>query len=332
MSASPPASAAPAPAWQRALPWAVAGIFGVALISSLLTWAPWRAAPVPTPRKLLASIGADASLPTDAGRVGDSVAGRDDARVRRAAGGPDAALHPQARSNLQAAALTGTEGAANPFFSPDGQWIAFFAGGKLKKISTTGGAPVNLCDARAGRGGTWTDDDTIIFTPASASTPRSCASRRPAEHRPSSARSAKARRRSGGRRRSPAARRCSTRSVRGVVDGYRDGANLVVAPLTGGAPKIVVRGGYYGRYVPSGLASPKRAEREGGHLVYMKQGTLFAVRFDRDRLETIGQAVPALEGVAADRHAAVRNWPCRRRARSCTCPARPRRPQTRSTG
>ena len=61
-------------------------------------WAPWRSAPVPAPRKLLASIGADASLPTDVWRVGHSVARRDDARVCRAAGGPDAALRPQARS------------------------------------------------------------------------------------------------------------------------------------------------------------------------------------------------------------------------------------------
>ena len=60
----------------------------------------------------------------------------------------------------------------------------------------------------------------------------------------------------------------------------------------------------------------------------MQQGTLFAVRFDLDRLETIGQAVPALEGVAANPALpAARNWPCRRRARSSTCPARPRRPR-----
>jgi serine/threonine-protein kinase len=67
-----------------------------------------------------------------------------------------------------------------------------------------------------------------------------------------------------------------------------DGATLVVAPLSGGTPKVVVRGGHYGRYMPS------------GHLIYVQQGTLFAVRFDRDRLETVGQAVPALEGVAAN--------------------------------
>jgi Tol biopolymer transport system component len=55
---------------------------------------------------------------------------------------------------LQASPLAGTEGAASPFFSPDGNWVAFFADGKLKKSSVTGGAAVTLCDAAGGRGGT----------------------------------------------------------------------------------------------------------------------------------------------------------------------------------
>jgi dipeptidyl aminopeptidase/acylaminoacyl peptidase len=67
-----------------------------------------------------------------------------------------------------------------------------------------------------------------------------------------------------------------------------DSANLVVSPLTGGTPKVVVRGGYYGRYLPS------------GHLIYVQQGTLFAVPFDLTRLETVGPAVPALDGLVAN--------------------------------
>jgi hypothetical protein len=47
----------------------------------------------------------------------------------------------------KATELAGTEGAYGPFFSPDAQWVAFFAGGKLKKISLEGGEPVILCDA-----------------------------------------------------------------------------------------------------------------------------------------------------------------------------------------
>lgn len=59
--------------------------------------------------------------------------------------------------------VEGTQGASNPFFSPDGKWIAFFAGGKLKKISVNGGTPETLCDAPANRGGSWADNDNIIF-------------------------------------------------------------------------------------------------------------------------------------------------------------------------
>ena len=66
---------------------------------------------------------------------------------------------------MQATALAGTDGADSPFFSPDGQQIAFFAGGKLKRISVAGGAPVTLCDAPNGRGGAWGEDGTIVFAP-----------------------------------------------------------------------------------------------------------------------------------------------------------------------
>src|SRR5438128_2571283 len=72
------------------------------------------------------------------------------------------------RSNLslwEGSPLSGTGGAQSPFFSPDGQWLAFFADGKLKKISVTGGAAVTLSDAPLGRGGAWGDDGNIVFTP-----------------------------------------------------------------------------------------------------------------------------------------------------------------------
>ena len=185
-------------------------------------WAPWRAAPAPAPRTLLASIGADASLPTGRRRVGDSVTGRHDARVRRATGGPGASSSSASCDQLQAAALAGTEGAESPFFSPDGQWIAFFAGGKLKKVSVTGGAAVTLCDAPQGRGGTWADDDTILFTPTSAPNTTlmrvSAAGGTPAVF---GALSAGRDERSGGRRRSPAAGACSTPSTRRRTTGTR---------------------------------------------------------------------------------------------------------------
>ena len=63
---------------------------------------------------------------------------------------------------LEATPLPGTVGGYAPFFSPDGQWVGFFAGGKLKKLRLAGGEPVTLCDAPAGRGGSWSEDGTIV--------------------------------------------------------------------------------------------------------------------------------------------------------------------------
>ena len=69
--------------------------------------------------------------------------------------------------SLSAQALPGTEGATGaspPFWSPDGRFIGFFAGGKLKKIDASGAPPQTLCDAgRGGRGGTWNRDGVIVF-------------------------------------------------------------------------------------------------------------------------------------------------------------------------
>lgn len=129
-----------------------------------MLWSPWRAAPAPTPRKLIALIVADASLPTDPGASAIlSPDGTVLAFAAQQAG--QTRLFVRKLEQLQATALAGTEGAASPFFSPAGQWIAYFAGGKLKRVPTTGGASITLCDAANNRGGTWAHDDTIIFTP-----------------------------------------------------------------------------------------------------------------------------------------------------------------------
>ena len=64
-------------------------------------------------------------------------------------------LYLRAMDSLEARPIPGTEGALNPFFSPDGQWLGFFAGGKLKKVSVSGGAALTLGDAPEPRGATW---------------------------------------------------------------------------------------------------------------------------------------------------------------------------------
>ena len=73
--------------------------------------------------------------------------------------------------HLDARPIPGTEGAVSPFFSPDGQWVGFFAQGKLKKASIAAGAVQVLCDApgAGGKGGSWSFDNTIYFAPTNVS-------------------------------------------------------------------------------------------------------------------------------------------------------------------
>jgi serine/threonine-protein kinase len=67
---------------------------------------------------------------------------------------------------LESTPIPGTDGAESPFFAPDGQSVAFFARGKLKKVFLAGGVPLSLCSAPANRGGSWGPDDSIIFAPS----------------------------------------------------------------------------------------------------------------------------------------------------------------------
>jgi eukaryotic-like serine/threonine-protein kinase len=61
--------------------------------------------------------------------------------------------------------ISGTEEGTFPFWSPDSRSIAFFADGKLKRADLAGGPPVTICDAPVGRGGSWSNNGTIVFSP-----------------------------------------------------------------------------------------------------------------------------------------------------------------------
>lgn len=67
--------------------------------------------------------------------------------------------------SLSARPLPGTDGAQSPFWSPDSRWIAFVAGGKLRKISIEGGSPLIICSGAGLRGGSWSPSGTILFVP-----------------------------------------------------------------------------------------------------------------------------------------------------------------------
>jgi Tol biopolymer transport system component len=76
-------------------------------------------------------------------------------------------LYVRLLASTAAQALPGTDDAIYPFWSPDSREIAFFAAGKLKRVNASGGPPQDICDSFGGRGGSWSKDGVIVFTPSS---------------------------------------------------------------------------------------------------------------------------------------------------------------------
>jgi Tol biopolymer transport system component len=182
--------------------------------------------------------------------------------------------------------LAGSQGAFAPFFKPDGQWVAFFADDKLKKVSVEGGTAVTLCDAPAGRGGSWGDDDNIIAALSASKglsrvlsaggTPEPLTALAPGEytHRwPQVLPGGEA----------------VLFTAHTTATGF-DGASIEVLSLPDRRRQPLYRKGTFGRYV---------AEPNGtGYLTYITRGTLYAVPFDTDRLEVDGKPSPVLEQVS----------------------------------
>jgi serine/threonine protein kinase len=105
------------------------------------------------------------SFAFDAGPMALSPDGRRIAFVATLSGTNTLWVRPLAAGSAQP--LAGTDGASYPFWSPDSRFLGFFAGGKLKKIEASGGPPQTLADASAGRGGTWSREGVILFSPSS---------------------------------------------------------------------------------------------------------------------------------------------------------------------
>ena len=184
-------------------------------------------------------------------------------------------------SGLEAKPVTGSEGGAEPFFSPDSQWLGFFAGGKLKKVSVGGGEALSITDASDPRGGTWGSDgkimfvgrrsDTILQVSAAGGTPQpftkfqgSETSHRWPEFLP------------GGQ---------AVLFAAGLAGSNWDAARVAVQLMGSGQRRDLIPRGTNPHYAAS------------GHLIYALAGTVMAVPFDRQRLEVKGTPVPVIENV-----------------------------------
>ncbi len=138
--------------------WLVAGGLAVLLIA-FVAW--WSGSRVPPETKFFS-----APLPFAARDVAVSPNGHTVAIVGHRETDRSSAIWIYEPGTQDATSLANTEGASFPFWSPDGQSLGFFADGKLKKLSLAGGPVQTLCDAPSGRGGTWSKDGAIVFTPS----------------------------------------------------------------------------------------------------------------------------------------------------------------------
>jgi serine/threonine-protein kinase len=182
----------------------------------------------------------------------------------------------------EALALPGTDGGFAPFFSPDGQWVGFFANQKIRKVLRTGGAPVSIADfaelgATRNVSASWDEPDTIYYTPdvskgiwrvsSQGGTPSAVTT--------------------------PTGRESFHLSPQLLPDGKsllfsaiddRPDPQAYVQRLDGGERKALLRG-HGTHYVPS------------GHLVFVQGGSLMAVPFDLARLEITGSPVAVVPDV-----------------------------------
>ena len=267
--------------------FAVVAAVAALVVAAVIFWA--RSWPTEQPQSVVRvgiDLGPDAMLNTNFGPA--AVLSGDGSMLvfstRESTAGPQP-LHVRKLDQLTVTRLAGTEGGRDAFFSPDARWIGFFADGKLKKISVTGGAAVTLCDVPNGRGGTWADEETIVFSPSPGAGVAllrvSAQGGTPEPFLPLDKGSGEV------TQRWPHAivgRGTVLFTSNPVTNNYADASIVAYTPATG-ERKIIHRGGHYGRYVSS------------GHLVYIHDGTLFAAPFDLDRLQVVGQAVPIIDGV-----------------------------------
>jgi serine/threonine protein kinase len=188
---------------------------------------------------------------------------------------------------FQARLLPGTEGAISPFFSPDGQWLGYVDHfqRKLKKVSVKGGEPIVLCECLQFRGGSWGTDDNIIFTPAGGSANESSLWRISA---------------SGQNKERltindpnlgeyghfwpqilPGGKAVLFTNIGSVFSEHQ----IEVYSLETKKRHPIFKGGSYARYIPT------------GHLIYGRDETLYAARFDINQLKIIGPHIPVVSGV-----------------------------------
>ncbi|HLN81922.1 MAG TPA: protein kinase, partial [Thermoanaerobaculia bacterium] len=202
----------------------------------------------------------------------------------------------RAMDRSETSALPATEDADGPFFSPDGQWVGFFAGDGMKKIALAGGNPVVLSRVPpVTRGAVWTPQNTILYSPSNT------AGLEQVSAEGGSSRGVLAPKYEGGQfaYRWPDVLAEGRALLFAVYTGGKDFDDALIAlrRMDGGEPKIILRGGTNPRYSPE------------GYILFARAGAILAAPFDGSevtgtpvtilrsvRLESTGVAQFALSG------------------------------------
>jgi eukaryotic-like serine/threonine-protein kinase len=285
---SPPLPIAPARSVRTWVPVLVTAGIIVAIVTGLIVWRLKPAVPVTraSTAHFVISLPSGLQLDFQSPAMALSPDGSRLAYVART-GNARPQIYVQSIASPEARPLPGTEDAASPFFSPDGQWLAFFARGKLGKISVGDGRLLTVhSETDRGEpfgGGTWGTDDTIVFGSFLGDLRRVAAA--------------------GG---TPQLLRNTLNAQKGLIAArwpqFLPGANEVlfsageagatwISPQLGiyslrtGERRDLSQGGTFPRYSPT------------GHLLYVQNGTLIAAPFDPGRLEITGAQVPVVEGL-----------------------------------
>jgi Tol biopolymer transport system component len=268
----------------------VAGII-VAVVATFAGARAWRSSPAGRAMRFVIQAPPDVSLELGLSAMSVSRDGRLVAFRGSTAAGGTPQLFLRHIDQFDAAPIRGTEGAVGPFFSPDGQWLGFFADAKLKKVPVAGGPPFTICDAPgtlASRGAAWGPDDTIVFP---AQTTAGLSGVAAAGGPPTPLTTLNATRGERSHRWPeflPGGKAILFVIQSGTAASSFDDATIAVRSLETGQQRTVIAGGTRPRFAST------------GHVIFERGGSLLAVPFDANRLESTGPAFPVVEGVISN--------------------------------
>ncbi len=286
LAAPQPAAIAP-PSRRQVVPWPLAAGLAAALAGGLVWWAREPAPLEPRVVRIPIDLPAEQAIPLG---LGTSVTISRDGRRQALTieEGDTVRLMVREVDRLDSRILPGTDGASSPFFSPDGEWIAFFAAGELKKVSLAGGPPLTLAAAAQDRGATWSEDGTIFLAPGPAGSLQRVSEQGGALAPATELDQERGERTHRWPHALPGGKAVLFTSDTVGSSGFYDDARIEALIVATGERKVVLEGSSRAGYL------------EHGYLLFARGGTLFAVRFDPGALAVEGTPVPVLQQVATN--------------------------------